>query len=340
MIPGWCFARAWVAAAVIVGWLPAVFAGNLVDEEKQIYVTQALITEPAWLQTSASLNSSLFDLPNAQSRPNAQVGFVFTPRFTWSIFDLLELQFALPLVINPDASGDRELDAAQLASQTEPGYVHPANWDTDPDFDLPGVQIGLKGRILGKKPQDGLFLAAGVLSHIPIERWATNFLPPKTLPNHSSSFRINPYLTMAYALGKFSPQLQVGVSLRLKEDVYDPDSNQIMRKGFTDLFFNLALPYALANEGTVPMIEINGTYNPDEGTQLFITPAVTFLPARSPATLGFACMIPVHDSTFREHEGFRFMVHFGYQIDALGIPGWKDADELSENAAETPPAGW
>ena len=329
-----------VVSCLIFTFVVQTQARNLVDEEKQIYVAQPLITEPAWTQTGVYLKSFLFDLPKAVSRPNAQVGFCFKPGFTWSVFDILELNVGFPLVLNPDATGDRELNAADRARAANENYQDPPNWDGTPDFDLPGIQIGLKGRILGKKADDGLFLAAGVMTNIPIERWATNFMPPKTTANHSSSFRVNPYISLGYAIGRFSPQVQLGASVRLEEDVYTPAAETIETKGYFDFFFNLALPFAFAYEGTVPMLELNGVYNPEEGTQLFITPAVTFLPASSPASLGFACMIPIHDSSFRDTEGFRFLVNFSYAFDSLSIPGPEDEDEGEATSTETPPAGW
>ncbi|MBW1809935.1 MAG: hypothetical protein JRJ87_17190 [Deltaproteobacteria bacterium] len=341
MNPGSQLARS-IGVAVLFGLaiVPASSGKNLVDEEHQIYMAQPIITEPAWTQTGVYLKSFLFDLPNAESRPSPQVGFVFTPGFTWSILNILELNVGFPLVLNPDGTGDQELNQANAARAADPNYVDPPNWDGTPDFDLPGIQIGLKGRILGSKPKDGLFLAIGVRTHIPIEKWATNYTPQKTALNHSSSFHIDPYISVGYAIGRFSPQAQVGMSIRMKEDVYNEDTSEITTKGFTDIFFNLALPFAFAYEGTVPMLELNGVYNPDEGTQLFITPAVTFLPMNSPASLGFACMIPIHDSSFRNNEGFRFVVNFSYQFEALSIPGFDDEEESDGTSSESPPAGW
>ena len=109
-------------------------------------------------------------------------------------------------------------------------------------------------------------------------------------------------------------------------------------KGYTDFFFNLALPFAFLYERTAPMLEINGIFG-EQGSQVFITPAVTFLPKSSPALISFACQIPVLDDGFRHSEGFRFLVNFSYRLDALAIPAL-GSDEEDEGSDETPPAGW
>jgi hypothetical protein len=315
-------------------------ASNLVDDEKEIYVARPLITEPAWTQTGVYLKSFMFDLPNAVSMPSPQVGFVFTPGFTWSVFDILELNVGFPLILNPDETGDREKADSQ--------YKLRDNFDEYPDFDLPGLILGLKGNLLGKKATDEVFLAVGVTATLPIiEKWATNFHIWKTGPNHSSPFMVSPYLSVGYTMGRFSPQLQAGVNFRFDQmtdvnGVYiTDDEGNTKTNQYTDVFFNLALPFAFPFEGTVPMLEINGIYNfDDETAQMFITPAVTFLPKGSPAWLGFACMIPILDSDWRKNEGFRFMVNFSYKFDALAIPALGGDEESGGATDESPPAGW
>jgi len=126
--------------------LPLVAGANVVDEEKEIYIVRPLTTEPAWTQTGFYFNSMLFDLPNAVSRPNAQVGFVFTPGLTWSVLDIVELNVGFPLVLNPDESGDSELAAAK----ENPSIKEAPHWDSTPDFDLPGLVDGLMAKLLGK----------------------------------------------------------------------------------------------------------------------------------------------------------------------------------------------
>jgi hypothetical protein len=344
--------RAWkITCLALLGitLAPTAFGRNLVDEEKQIYIAQPLVTEPAWTQTGVYLKSFLFDLPNAVSRPNAQVGFVLTPGFTWSVLDMFELNVGFPMVLNPDQTGDRELDEFAAKKAMDGNIKPPDNWDENPDFDLPGLLIGLKGKLLGKKPEDRFFLAVGVSANLPIfETWATNFSQWKTSRFQTSPFIISPYVSIAYALGRFSPQLQLGADVRLNESV-DPDTGNYIRNEAgnpeietnTDFFFNLALPFAFAYEGTVPMLELNGVYSPGEGTQLFITPAVTFLPTGSAASLGFACMIPISDSAFRKSEGFRFVINFSYAFDALGIPAPEEENDGSSDISdEVPPAGW
>jgi len=319
---------------------PAAQANNMVNDEKEIYVARPLITEPAWTQTGVFLKSFMFDLPNAVSMPSPQVGFVFTPGFTWSVFDILELSLGLPLVLNPDETGDRELDVQPAA--------RPDNFDDHPDFDMPGLIIGLKGSLLGKKAEDKVFLAVGVTASLPIiEEWATNFYMWKTGPTHSSPFMVSPYLSVGYTMGRFSPQLQAGMNFRFDkmtdmngEYITDSEGNTETNQ-YTDAFFNLALPFAFPFEGTVPMLEVNTIYNFDDQTaQMFITPAVTFLPKGSPAWLGFACMIPILDSDWRKNEGFRFMVNFSYKFDALAIPALGGEEESREATDESPPAGW
>jgi len=183
------------------------------------------------------------------------------------------------------------------------------------------------------------------MSSIPLgdDEWSTNFMAPKTWPGHSNSLRIAPYVSAAYSLGQFSPQLQVGATIRMPEKYYDLEDppqagDQLPKEGRTDMFFNLALPFAFLYERTAPVLEINGVFGPD-GMQLFITPAVTFLPKNSSALLSFACMIPVMDDDFRKNEGFRFLVNFSYRLDVLSIPAL-GSDEEESSADETPPAGW
>lgn len=326
--------------ACLLTALPLAAGANLVDDEKEIYVARPLITEPAWTQTGLYLKSFMFDLPNAVSRPNPQVGFVITPGFTWSVLDILELNVGLPLVLNPDETGDRELDVSPAN--------RPDNFDEHPDFDMPGLIIGLKGSLLGKKAKDKVFLAIGVTASLPIiEEWATNFHMWKTGPTHSSPFMVSPYLSVGYTLGRFSPQLQLGANFRFdqmtdQDGMYITDANgDIESQKYTDLFFNLALPFAFPFEGTVPILEINGIYNlDDESAQIFITPAVTFLPKGSPAWLGFACMLPILDSGWRKNEGFRFMVNFSYKFDFLGIPAPGEDEGGGGATNESPPAGW
>jgi hypothetical protein len=193
-----------------------------------------------------------------------------------------------------------------------------------------------------------VFLAVGVTATLPIvEKWATNFHMFKTGPNHSSPFMVSPYLSVGYTMGRFSPQLQAGMNFRFAQmtgldGMYITDEDgDIETQQYTDVFANLALPFAFPFEGTVPMLEINGVYNfQDETAQMFITPAVTFLPKGSPAWLGFACMIPVLDSDWRKKEGFRFMVNFGYRFDALAIPALGGDEDSGEATDESPPAGW
>jgi hypothetical protein len=341
------FRRAGLVSVVLGVGLFLAFSSaqaNLMDEEKEIYVVRPLITEPAWTQTGAYLKSFLFDMPNALARPSAQVGFVFTPGFTWSILDILELNLCLPMVLNPDPTGDRELDLAEI----DPSLKERDNWDSHPDFDLPGLLLGLKGRILGKKPEDKVFLAVGVLASISVfEEWSTNFSQWKTQPHQSSPTMISPYVTVGYATGRFSPQLQLGLNVRFHQLV-NPDTGLYLRddngdvevKQYNDIFVNLALPIAFPFEGTAPMVEFNFVYNlEDEVAQAFITPAVTFLPKGSPASLGFACMLPILDSSFRKSEGFRFLVNFSYKFDMLSIPGLGD-DTASKAKSEVPPYNW
>lgn len=324
--------------------LPLTARANLVDEEKEIYIGRPLITEPAWAQTGAYLKSFMFDLPNAVSMPSPQVGFVFTPGFTWSVFDILELNVGFPLVLNPDETGDREVDAAE----SNPQLKQRDDWDDNPDFDLPGLIVGLKGSLLGKKAKDKVFLAVGVTASLPIfEEWATNFHVWKTAPNHTSPFMVSPYLSLGYTTGRFSPQFQMGVNFRFDrmtglDGMYiTDDDDNIETQRYTDFFFNLALPFAFPFEGTVPMLEVNGVYNfDDETAQIFITPAVTFLPKGSPAWLGFACMIPILDSDWRDKEGFRFMVNFSYKFDFLAVPALGDDEDSGGATDESPPAGW
>jgi hypothetical protein len=320
--------------------IPLAAQANLVDDEKEVYVARPLITEPAWTQTGVYLKSFLFDLPNAVSMPSPQVGFVFTPGFTWSVFDILELNVGFPLVLNPDETGDREQD--------DPLFKARDDFDDHPDFDLPGLILGLKGNLIGKKATDEVFLAVGVTATLPIvEKWATNFFMWKTGPNHSSPLMVSPYLSVGYTMGRFSPQLQAGVNFRFDQmtgldGMYITDENDdIETQSYTDIFFNLALPFAFPFEGTVPMLEVNGIYNTDDQTaQMFITPAVTFLPKGSPAWLGFACMIPILDSDWRKNEGVRFMVNFSYRFDALAIPALGGDEGSGEATDESPPAGW
>jgi hypothetical protein len=326
-------------ACLLIG-IPLVAQANLVDDEKEIYVARPLITEPAWTQTGVFLKSFMFDLPNAVSMPSPQVGFVFMPGFTWSVFDILELSLGLPLILNPDETGDREKADSQYQLQD--------NFDEYPDFDLPGLVLGLKGNLLGKKATDEVFLAVGVTATLPIiEKWATNFHMWKTGPTHSSPFMVSPYLSVGYSMGRFSPQLQAGMNFRFAQmtdmnGMYVTDDNgDIETQRHTDVFVNLALPFAFPFEGTVPMLEVNAIYNFDNETaQMFITPAVTFLPKGSPAWLGFACMIPILDSDWRKNEGFRFMVNFSYKFDALAIPALGGDEESGGATAESPPAGW
>lgn len=325
---------------------PLAAGANVVNEEKEIYIVRALRTEPAWTETTFYFNSTLFDLPNAQSRPNAQVGFVFTPGLTWSILDILELNVGFPLVLNPDETGDQEKNAAKRARKLDPDYQNPPSWDGSPDFDMPGLRLGLKANVVGNKKEDRFFLAVGVMSNIPlgVDKWSTDFMPPKTPFAHSTSFRIAPYVTAVYNLGRFSPQLQLGGVMRLNEQFYDPENppavgDELAEESHFDFFFNLALPFAFLYEHTAPMLEINGVFG-DGVAQLFITPAVTFLPKGSPALLSFACQIPVFDSGFRDKEGFRFLVNFSYRLDVLSIPALGGDEEQDESPAETPPAGW
>lgn len=325
--------------------IPSAAQSNVVDEEKGLYVIRPLITEAPFVRTGAYLKSFLFDMPNAVSRPNAQVGFVFTPGFTWSVLDILELNVGFPLVINPDPTGDAELDAADA----DPGLKDLDSWDSHPDFDLPGIQVGLKGRLLGSKAEDRFFLAAGVMANIVIEDRATNFMQWKNGSQLSSPYLVSPYITLAYTTGRFSPHLQAGANFRFSA-MLDPDNpgyyktdaqGNVDTKMYTDLFLNLALPFAFPFEGTAPMLEFNAVYNPEnQAAQVFITPAVTFIPKGSAASLGFACMLPILDSDFRDQEGFRFLVNFNYNIDALAIPGPQQEDDSEAGMDEHPPAGW
>ncbi len=326
-------------ACLLTAFSPLAAGSNLTDDEKEIYVARPLITEPAWTQTGLYLKSFMFDLPNAVSRPSPQVGFVLTPGFTWSVFDILELNVGLPMVLNPDETGERELDVSPSN--------RPDNFDEHPDFDMPGLILGLKGCLLGKQAKDKAFLAVGLTASLPIiEEWATNFHMWKTGPTHSSPLMVSPYLSVGYTQGRFSPQLQLGANFRFdqitdQDGMYiTDDEGEIEKQQYTDLFFNLALPFAFPFEGTVPMLEINGIYNiDDESAQIFITPAVTFLPKGSPAWLGFACMIPVLDSDWRDNEGVRFMVNFSYRFDFLAIPALGGDEEHGGTTQESPPAG-
>jgi hypothetical protein len=324
-----------VLLATVTTALPAV--ANVVDDEKEVYFIRPLITEPAWTRTGVYFNTTLFDLPNAPSRPSAQVGFVFTPGFTWSVLDLLELNVGFPLVLNPDASGDRELNAAKR----DPTIKDSPAWDGTPDFDMPGLFLGLKANVFGKPGKDPFLLAVGVDTSLPIaEKWATNFMPPKNMPGRSNGWRVNPYVALGYNIGHFSPQLQLGAALQVGEETYDASQAlpaagaQLDKKSQTAFFFNLALPYAFVYERTALMVELNGVFGPD-GSQLFVTPAVGFMPKGSPALLSFACMIPVADEDFRDQEGFRFLVNFSYQLDMLSIPALGGDEETSE---DKPPA--
>ncbi|MBW2704102.1 MAG: hypothetical protein JRF33_25060, partial [Deltaproteobacteria bacterium] len=271
-------------------------------------------------QTGFYFNSMMFDLPNAVSRPNPQVGFQFTPGFTWSVMDILELNVGFPLLINPDETGDIELDAADR----NPALKDAPSWDSTPDFDMPGIRVGLKGNILGKKGESRFFLAVGVMANIALEKWATNLGQPKTTWGHSNSH---------------------GATIRMPEEYYNPKDppavdEVLPTKGYTDFFFNLALPVTFAFEHTIPMLEINGVFG-EEGSQIFITPAVSFMPTKSPALISFALMLPILDSDFRENEGFRFMVNFSYRMDMLSIPALGgDKSEEDAKSGEKPPAGW
>lgn len=335
------------AILVLVAAAPWTVRANLIDEEKQLYFVRPLATEPAWTSTGFFFHSMLFDLPNAPSRPSAQVGFVFTPGLRWSVFDWIELQIAFPMVINPDATGDRELDQAGDELPNDPLAIRNApQWDASPDFDLPGLVVGLKSTLFGKKGEDPFLVAVGLTSSIPLgsyDRFSTNFMPPKTMPGHANSLRLAPYLSLAYALGRFSPQLQMGASFRFDEKYYDPEKppfagGRLSKGNYIDFFVNLALPFALLYERTAPVLEINGVFG-EQQTQLFITPAVTFLPKHSPALLSFACMIPVFDADFREREGFRFMLNFSYRLDVLGISAEVD-EPTTEKTIDMPPAEW
>ena len=334
-------------AFLAIALMPLSSNANVINKEKEIYIARPLITEPAWTQTGFYFNSMMFDLPNAVSRPNPQVGFQFTPGFTWSVFDWVELNVGFPLVINPDETGDIELDAADR----NPALKDTPYWDSTPDFDMPGIRMGLKVNILGqhgfidKKSDSRFFLAVGVMGNFALEKWATNLGQPKTTWGHSNSHRVSPYLTMAYNIGIFSPQLQLGATIRMPEEYYNPEDppavgEVLPTKGYTDFFFNLALPVTLAFEHTIPMLEVNGVFG-EEGSQIFITPAVSFMPTKSSALISFALMLPILDSDFRENEGFRFMVNFSYKLDMLSISGsGGDKSEEDSKAGENPPAAW
>jgi hypothetical protein len=311
-------------------------AGERADDEKRIYLSAPLVTEYPWTQTGVYLKNFMFEIPNVVSRPNAQVGFVFMPGLTWSALDLIEVNVGFPMVINKDGTGDRELNKAKL----DPTLADAANWDKHPDFDAPGLQVGIKANITGKKPEDQFFFAVGATSSLPIgEKYGINFMPPKNNPNHSSGVRINPYVSLAYAMPRFTPQLQLGTAIRPQDEIYDPRTHGTSTKGYFDFFFNLALPYALPVEGTVPMLELNGAFGQD-GSQLFLTPAVTFLPKKSFFQLGFACMIPIADAKWRDREGFRVLFNFSYALDGLGIPAPDEEPAAATGGQESPPSGW
>ena len=341
-----------VGISIILALLGCLFAApatqaNIINEENQIYVIRPIITEPAWTQTGFYFNSMGFDLPNAVSRPSAQVGFVFTPGITWSIMDFIELNIAFPFVVNPDATGDRELEAADRARKLDSSYQDPPYWDSTPDLDFPGLSLGLKAAVIGNKKTDRFFLAVGISGSIPVvnsDKWSTNLMGPKTMPGHSNAFRLAPYVSLAYSLGQFSPQLQLGTFFRFNEEFYDVDhppaaGDPLAKSDYFDFFFNLALPFAFLYEHTAPVLEINGVIG-TESTQVFITPAVTFLPTNSPALISFACQIPVLDDEFRGIEGVRFMVNFSYRLDALSIPALASDEEDAEGSDDQPPSGW
>ena len=343
--------RCWLSGLVLGACLAVIStpagAASLVDEEHQVYLAEPVVTEPAWTQTSAYLRSMLFDIPGAVSRPSPQVGFGFVPGVSWELFDMFQLEVALPLVLNPDDSGDRDLDAYRQMKSLHPDWPGPDNHDTHPDFDMPGLQLGAKVKLLGHRAADRLFLAAGVRANLPVfEQWGTNIDGWKTDRFTSSPFLLTPYVVVAYGLGRFSPQLQLGANVRLSRAV-DPasgyylrdDDGQVSTEIHGDVLFNLALPLALPYERTVLMVELNGAWNPSQGLQLFITPAVTFLPRSSAASLAFACMIPVAAGDFRDREGFRFLVSFRYQLDMLSLGG-EDEQEQEAESEELPPAGW
>lgn len=343
--------RCWAPSLLLLAGLGAVpaqaGAAGLVDEEHQVYLAEPVVTEPAWTQTSVYLRSMLFDIPGAVSRPSPQVGFAFVPGVTWQLFDLLELDIALPLVLNPDVSGNRDLEAYRQMKTLHPDWPGPDNYDAHPDFDMPGLRLGAKVGLLGRKAADRLFLAAGLNANLPVfEQWGTNIGDWKTTRFTSSPLLVTPYLVAAYALGRFSPQLQLGASLRVDQAV-DPETGYFLRDAagqvntdwHGDLLFNLALPLALPYERTVLMVEINGAWNFHRDLQLFITPAVTFLPRSSAASLAFACMIPVADGAFRGQEGFRFLVFFRYRLDMLSLGGEDDFEQEAESE-QLPPAGW
>lgn len=328
----------------------AVASANVVDEKKEIYLVRPIATVPAWTETGLFLETMFWNIPNAKASPMAQVGWQFTPSFSWSAFDMLELRVAFPVIVNPDGTGQRELRAADR----NPNLKQTPIWDDTPDLDLPGFQVGLKGNLIGRKGLDRFFLAVGVVGGIPlygqdgmIDKWSTNLLAPKTMPGHANSLRLLPYLSFAYDLGRFSPQLQVGASVVFDEEYYDPNKPPMPRldgtyaplasQGDVQGFFSLALPFAFLYERTAPMLEVSGVIGKDD-FQLFLSPAVTFLPKDSNLLLAFACMIPIGDGEFREQEGFRVLINVSYRLDVLAVGSRSPEEEGAE--AATPPAGW
>ncbi|NMB76712.1 MAG: hypothetical protein GYA21_16470 [Myxococcales bacterium] len=336
------FSTAIVLCGVLLGGLPAR-GSTVVDEEKGIYIVAPNMTEPAWLRTAAFFDVFMFDMPKELSQPSPQVGLSLYPSLRWSLFDRVELLVGFPMAVNPDGTGDRE----EKAAERDPTLKDRPYWDSTPDFDMGGLVVGLKGLLWGKPGEDPLLVALGVRAGIPLGgKFENSVLFPRTAPFHTNTMRFDPFVAVAYNLGRFTPQLTLGASIRLQDQYYDPENPPAVGeplsdgKGYVDVTFSLALPWAMVFEGTVAMLELSGAVGPDR-QQLYLTPGVTFLPRRSAFNVGLACAIPLIDSTLRDQEAFRIMVNFSYRLDVLSLSFSKKAGEESHeptpDSTPTPP---
>jgi hypothetical protein len=341
------FLRHGFSLAVLSGLLllgsTAALANTIMDDEKGIYIAVPNMTEPAWLRTGIFLDTFIFDMPKELSQPSPQVGLSLYPSLRWSLFDRVELLLGFPMVLNPDGTGDREENAADR----DPSLADRPYWDSTPDFDMPGLVVGAKGLLWGKPGEDPVLVSLGVRAGIPLGgKFESNLLLPRTAPFHTNTMRFDPFVAVAYNLGRFTPQLTLGASIRLADEYYDPENPPaageplIKGKGYVDVTFSLALPWAMPFEGTVAMLELSGAVGPDR-QQLYLTPGVTFLPKRSSFNVGLACAIPLLDSTLRDQEAFRVMVNFSYRLDILSLSfkhqAGEESHEPTPDSTPTPP---